>query len=300
MNKIPVGQTIAKDYRFAFGDFGAVLGVVWLPVAIMAVSAYFLFRDVELPLRLLDADPHVTAQNVLQIIMLLSGPLRILELVLWVCMLVIGVGLTRTALGIGGRPHIFFTPCPPLLGPPRRRPGLLSLLVPVAPFFFPPAPPFLAAARRRPDLRRHLRHGRDCFPAAVLCPRGDRCRPAGPYRPGLGRHSPARVGRRRVGRLGVHLFALGFSDRAGGDRRGTHRHPPQLAPGERKRSSHSCHCPGDDAAGGDRPICRSGCRDFFHVPRPAVRRSDGCAILLRSLDCLRRDPGDPWRGHAVP
>jgi hypothetical protein len=116
MNKIPVGQTIAKAYRFAFGDFGAVLGVVWLPVAIMAVSAYFLFRDVELPLRLLDADPHVTAQNVLQIIMLLGGPLRILELVLWVCMLVIGVGLTRTALGIGGRPHIFFT-----LGPPFWR-----------------------------------------------------------------------------------------------------------------------------------------------------------------------------------
>ena len=32
MKKIPVGATIAHAYRFAFGDFLKILGVMWLPL----------------------------------------------------------------------------------------------------------------------------------------------------------------------------------------------------------------------------------------------------------------------------
>ncbi len=35
MKKIPVGATIAHAYRFAFGDFFKILGVMWLPLVIM-------------------------------------------------------------------------------------------------------------------------------------------------------------------------------------------------------------------------------------------------------------------------
>jgi hypothetical protein len=57
MQKIPVGATIAHAYRFAFGDFFRILGVMWLPLAIiwlpsllmqrrmMALSAQFAAHD---------------------------------------------------------------------------------------------------------------------------------------------------------------------------------------------------------------------------------------------------------------
>jgi hypothetical protein len=35
MKKIPVGATIAHAYRFAFGDFFKILGVMWLPLMIL-------------------------------------------------------------------------------------------------------------------------------------------------------------------------------------------------------------------------------------------------------------------------
>jgi hypothetical protein len=57
MKKIPVGATIAHAYRFAFGDFFKILGVMWLPLVIiwapsllmrtrmMALSAQFATHD---------------------------------------------------------------------------------------------------------------------------------------------------------------------------------------------------------------------------------------------------------------
>jgi len=42
MTKIPVGATIARAYRFAFGDFLEILGVLWPAMAIMWAPGFFM------------------------------------------------------------------------------------------------------------------------------------------------------------------------------------------------------------------------------------------------------------------
>jgi hypothetical protein len=39
MNKIPVRETIRRGYGFAIGNFGTLLGIVWLPAALVFASA---------------------------------------------------------------------------------------------------------------------------------------------------------------------------------------------------------------------------------------------------------------------
>lgn len=107
-NKIPVGQTIGQAYGFAFGGFPAVLGVVWLPVAIMIAAGWLLFHDIPWPAWDFST-PDAIARTTVQIEYVTIGPLRILELIAWACAIVIEVGLTRLALGIGGKPLAFLT-----------------------------------------------------------------------------------------------------------------------------------------------------------------------------------------------
>lgn len=107
-SKIPVGQTVGKAYGFAFGGFPAVLGVVWLPIAIMIGAGWWLFHDIAWPA--MDfSTPDAVARTVMLTEYVAIGPLRILELIAWVCIIVIEVGLTQLALGIGGKPAAFFT-----------------------------------------------------------------------------------------------------------------------------------------------------------------------------------------------
>src|SRR5215510_2705193 len=40
MTKIPVGQTIAKAFRFTTGNFLTVLGLTWIALAIDAAASY--------------------------------------------------------------------------------------------------------------------------------------------------------------------------------------------------------------------------------------------------------------------
>jgi hypothetical protein len=42
MKKIPVGQTIASAYRFAFVELERVIGVTWLPIIVLTVIDYFI------------------------------------------------------------------------------------------------------------------------------------------------------------------------------------------------------------------------------------------------------------------
>ncbi|HEX4272224.1 MAG TPA: hypothetical protein VHZ32_12585 [Rhizomicrobium sp.] len=55
MIKIPVGKTIAHAYGFAFRDFFRILGVMWLPMAIMWIPGIFLQR------RIMAFQAHATA-----------------------------------------------------------------------------------------------------------------------------------------------------------------------------------------------------------------------------------------------
>jgi len=41
MNKIPATQTIAETYNFTVAGMGRVIGLIWLPVAIMTIGGYF-------------------------------------------------------------------------------------------------------------------------------------------------------------------------------------------------------------------------------------------------------------------
>jgi hypothetical protein len=41
MNRIPVGQTIAQAYGFAFGRYFTILGIVWVPMLISLAMVYF-------------------------------------------------------------------------------------------------------------------------------------------------------------------------------------------------------------------------------------------------------------------
>jgi hypothetical protein len=40
VRKIPVGQTIASAYRFAFGHLGAIIGLSWVPLVLVAVLQF--------------------------------------------------------------------------------------------------------------------------------------------------------------------------------------------------------------------------------------------------------------------
>jgi hypothetical protein len=105
--KIPVGATIGGAYRFAFGRLFGVLGVVWLPIAITVAAALFLFRDVQMPLGGID-NSEGAFRNFGLLYASIMGPFYVFQLVLWVTSIMIEVGLTRLALGIGGAPVAYF------------------------------------------------------------------------------------------------------------------------------------------------------------------------------------------------
>lgn len=41
MNKISIGETVGQAYKFAFGRYFAILGVIWLPLVLLAAIALF-------------------------------------------------------------------------------------------------------------------------------------------------------------------------------------------------------------------------------------------------------------------
>jgi hypothetical protein len=105
-NKIPVGATIGGAYRFAFGRFFGVLGVVWLPSALTIAAIWFLLRDVTPP-SANPADAKEAFDNFQLFYASVMGPFYILQLVFWVAGTMIEVGLTKLALG-GRAPIAYF------------------------------------------------------------------------------------------------------------------------------------------------------------------------------------------------
>jgi hypothetical protein len=41
MKKIPVFSTIARAYGFTFGNLGTIIGLVWLPTAVLVALQYY-------------------------------------------------------------------------------------------------------------------------------------------------------------------------------------------------------------------------------------------------------------------
>lgn len=138
-NKIPVGQTIGEAYRFAVRRFFAVLGATWVPLVLFWATTYLLFRNMTWPRHWGSAsaavdwgvtdsvtnalggavDPAanpVTAAPPVPIspeeAQFLSDIFRFMplwELVFLACSVVLAVGVTRVALGVGRTPVAFFT-----------------------------------------------------------------------------------------------------------------------------------------------------------------------------------------------
>jgi hypothetical protein len=101
MTKIPVGKTIARAYAFGFGDFFRILGVMWLPLAVMWIPGIFLQRRM-MALQVQAAAGNLSAFHDLWPILL---PLYLL-IFLFLFMQIIGIA--KLALGIKKGPAWFY------------------------------------------------------------------------------------------------------------------------------------------------------------------------------------------------
>lgn len=101
MTKIPVGKTIARAYAFGFRDFFRILGVMWLPLAIMWIPGIFL-RQRTMALQAQAAAGNLSAFHDLLPILL---PLY---LVIFLILFMQIIGIAKLALGIKKGPAWFY------------------------------------------------------------------------------------------------------------------------------------------------------------------------------------------------
>lgn len=109
MGKIPVGATIGHAYRFAFKDFLKILGVMWVPFAIMVAATLALGTQVTAFTNAMTTRNFAAVASVMDVL----GPAYILFLIL-IAMQILGI--TELALGKrqGSSPYYFFTLGKPL------------------------------------------------------------------------------------------------------------------------------------------------------------------------------------------
>ena len=103
MKKIPVGATIAHAYRFAFGQFFGIFGVVWLPWLILSAGGFLLMQQA------MAFAPPGTVHDFSNAVPLL--PLLIpFYLVVFVLLFMQIAGITELALGLNkGSPYYYFS-----------------------------------------------------------------------------------------------------------------------------------------------------------------------------------------------
>ena len=101
MTKIPVGRTIARAYGFAFRDFFRILGVMWLPMAVMWLPG-LLMRQ-----RMMSIQAQAAAGN-LSAFREIWPILIPLYLLIFVLLFVQIVGIAKLALGIKRGPAWFY------------------------------------------------------------------------------------------------------------------------------------------------------------------------------------------------
>lgn len=101
MRKIPVWKTIAGGYSFAFGQLGTVIGLIWLPMVIVAVAGYFVMAQyyTAIPPAIEQGDPAAAGRSALIVIVW-----SVISLLLWSMMY---AAVTRQALGFRQGPALF-------------------------------------------------------------------------------------------------------------------------------------------------------------------------------------------------
>lgn len=112
MNKIPVFAIIGDAYRFAFGRFFGNLGVVWLPVLLVMVGAwYFLPQMIGAQPAHLAFTPKMTSAELAQAMHGVMQVYRVMILFWGMAILLraeIMLGLTERALGIAKGPGFVY------------------------------------------------------------------------------------------------------------------------------------------------------------------------------------------------
>ena len=102
MTKIPVGKTIAYAYGFTFGNFLTVLGLSWLPLAIVGLGAYL-----TLPSYLSGMAAMMTAGDV-NALASGVGLMVVFALIAFGGFIMIYVAIARQALGLRTGPAFFY------------------------------------------------------------------------------------------------------------------------------------------------------------------------------------------------
>ena len=100
--KIPVGKTIAYAYGFTFGNFLTVLGLSWVPLAIMAVAAYF-----AMPAYFQGLLAMMATQDPSQLVAS-AGYMFLFTVLAFAGSIMIYVGVARQALGLRTGPAFFY------------------------------------------------------------------------------------------------------------------------------------------------------------------------------------------------
>ncbi|HEY2070864.1 MAG TPA: hypothetical protein VGG48_15020 [Rhizomicrobium sp.] len=101
MNKIPVGDTIAEAYSFTFGSLGVIIGLIWLPMVLIAVGG---FTANLIYTRVMDAavaEGRIGAQGQAAIAMFAWSMFAML------LYSIVIVAVTRQALGLRKGPALF-------------------------------------------------------------------------------------------------------------------------------------------------------------------------------------------------
>lgn len=103
MKKIPVGRTIAQAYGFAFRDFLRILGVTWLPMAILWVPGFFLQQRTIAMQQQMNAGDMSTFHELWRILL----PFYLFAFIFLFMQI---IGIAKLALGIKKKPDwIYFS-----------------------------------------------------------------------------------------------------------------------------------------------------------------------------------------------
>ncbi len=100
MRKIPVWKTITDGYSFTFGHLGTIIGLIWLPMVIVAVVGYFVMSQyyATLPSAMEAGDPATMGRSGL-IVLLWSVVSLLLSSMMY-------AAVTRQALGLRHGPAL--------------------------------------------------------------------------------------------------------------------------------------------------------------------------------------------------
>jgi hypothetical protein len=94
MAKVPVGKTIAFSYGFTFGNIGAIIGQIWLPMLLLTLGGFFVISPYY------ESFSQAAAQDNSALVEQAAGTLLIYSLVALILYAMIYVSLTRQALGL--------------------------------------------------------------------------------------------------------------------------------------------------------------------------------------------------------